>query len=239
MRTAFAALLAVLAASPAFALPYTGIYIFGDSLTDTGNVQELYATLPKPPGAPAVVPGPPYDPEGRASNGIVYADVLAAGLGLTATASRRGGDNFAYGGARTRYQRPFGPPFPGILEQVDEFIARPGPADSTALYVVWGGSNNLQDILQGRTTDLLGNPIPNIPQTLGDIASIIQALYAEGARTLLVPNVANLARVPRVRELGTAAQAGATFVSLAYNQGLDNVLDTLDSTFADLAIIRF
>jgi phospholipase/lecithinase/hemolysin len=239
MRTLLAALILLCATARAAALPYSDVYFFGDSLTDTGNVTALYATLPRPPGAPAVIPGPPYDAEGRASNGLLYADVLAAGLGLDARASERGGHNFAFGGARTRYQL-FGPPFPGIINQAVQFAAQPGRADPDALYVVWGGSNNLQDIFLQRTTDPLGHPIPTLGQTLADIGSVLDSLYADGARHLLVPNVPNLGRVPRVRELGGApAQAAATMLVQGYNSGLTGLLDGFEATHADARLIRF
>jgi|SRR5262245_40327239 len=219
---------------------YTNVFFFGDSLTDTGNVNEQYKLInPKPPGFPAVVPGPPYDPGGRASNGPLYADRLAERLGFDATASLRGGDNYAFGGARTRYESPFGPPFLGIRDQVNTFISRPGAADSGALYVVWGGANNLQDILLGRTTDLLGNPIPSVGQTIGDLSSMISDLYGEGARSFLVPNLPNLGLVPRVRELGPLAQGQAQLLTTAFDTGLNNALDGLEATLAGIDIIRF
>jgi len=219
---------------------YTNVFFFGDSLTDTGNVNEQYKLIsPKPPGFPAVVPGDPYDPGGRGSNGPLYADRLAQGLGFDATASLRGGDNYAFGGARTRYESPFGPPFLGIRDQVNAFIAQPGGADPHALYVVWGGANNLQDILLGRTTDVLGNPIPSVGQTLGDLASMIGALYGEGARSFLVPNVPNLGLVPRVRELGPVAQGQAQALTMAFDGGLNTTLDGLDRMLADIDIIKF
>src|SRR5687768_2262426 len=95
MRIFATALLSLVAASSAVALPFSDLVLFGDSLTDTGNVTEVYATVPHPPGAPPTIPGPPYDPQGRASNGLLYADVLAAGLGFSALASERGGNNYA------------------------------------------------------------------------------------------------------------------------------------------------
>jgi outer membrane lipase/esterase len=239
MRILATALLSLAAASSAAALPFSDIYFFGDSLTDTGNVTAVYATVPHPVGAPATIPGPPYDPEGRASNGIVYADVLAAGLGFSALASERGGNNYAFGGARTRYQL-FGPPFLGILDQVASFRAQAGAADPNALYVVWGGSNNLQDLFLGRTVDPLGQPIPGLGASIGDIGSALAGLYAEGARHLLVPNVANLGRVPRVRELGgPPAQAAATGLVQAYNQGLDAMLDSFQAGHPDVHLVRF
>jgi outer membrane lipase/esterase len=219
---------------------YTNVFFFGDSLTDTGNVNELYKLItPKPPGFPAVIPGDPYDPGGRGSNGPLYADRLAEGLGFDATASLRGGDNYAFGGARTRYERPFGPPFLGIKDQVNAFIAKPGSADSHALYVVWGGANNLQDILLGRTTDLLGNPIPSVTETLGDLASLIHDLYNEGARSFLVPNLPNLGLVPRVRELGPLAQGQAQLLTMVFDAGLSTTLDGLEGTLAGIDIMKF
>ncbi|MCW5627208.1 MAG: SGNH/GDSL hydrolase family protein [Burkholderiales bacterium] len=225
---------------PAQAGAFTGIYFFGDSLTDTGNVQTAYAGLPKLPGQPDVIPGAPYDAEGRASNGLLYADVLAAGLGLDATASLRGGGNYAYGGARTRYQL-FGAPFQGILAQVDTYTSTHA-ADAGALHVLWGGSNNLQDIVGGRTTDVNGQPIPDIAGTLFDIGTALGQLYVDGARSFLVPNVANIARTPRVNEatggnpVALAMVAGAV---QAYNAQLDLLLDNFEAMHPDAQLYRF
>ena len=223
--------------APAVATP-TAIYFFGDSLTDVGNATVLYDQLTSGTGTPPTIPGPPYDEQGRGSNGKLYADILAEGLGFSAKPSVLGGNNFAFGGARTRYQI-FGSPFQGILEQVQTFIAQPGAADSGALYVLWGGSNNLQDIILGKTVDVNGNPIPGVAATLGDLAGAIGALYGEGARKVLVPNVANLSLVPRVREFGSAAQAGAEALSAGYNAGLASTLSAIEQAYTDLDIIEF
>ncbi len=238
MRVLLAALLTLFTALPAHAgATYSGVYFFGDSLTDTGNVTTVYATVPHAPGAPATIPGSPYYQD-RASNGPLYADALAAGLGFNAMASFEGGNNFAFGGARTRYQL-FGPPFLGINDQVARYVARPGPADPYALYVVWAGANNLQDILVGRTTDVLGNPVPGIAATLGDINGMLSALYSEGARNLLVPNVPNLGRVPRIGDLGAAAKAAGTALSQAFDNGLTTMLDGFVLSHPGVNLIRF
>lgn len=238
MRHFLAVLLLFAQSLSAQAYPYSGIYFFGDSLTDVGNAQNTYAAIPHPPGAPAIIPGPPYDSQGRASNGPVYADVLAQNLGYAATPSTAGGNDYAYGGARTRYQVS-GPPFLGILDQVTAYRNLAGPADAGALYVVWGGANNLQDLITGKTTDVLGNPIPGLGATVSDIAAAILGLYVEGARTLLVPNVPDLALVPRIREAGPAAQAGAHFLSVAYNSLLAQAIGQLEATTPSLDIISF
>ena len=233
-------LLAVLLLSacslPVLALPTSNIYFFGDSLTDVGNVQNTYALSPHPIGSPTVIPGAPYDTGGRASNGLIYADVLANGLGFAATASTVGGNNYAYSGARTRYQL-LG--YQGILAQIDTFRAEAGPADPNALYVVWGGSNNLQDIIMGKTADIYSQPIPGVGATVGDITTGILRLFAEGARHFLIPNAPDLSLTPRVRAFGAAAQAGAHALSIAYNAALNIALTGMEAGIADLDIIAF
>lgn len=238
MRRTLAVLFFCLTSLPAFAAPYSGIYFFGDSLTDVGNVQNVYAHVPHPPGWPATIPGAPYDSGGRATNGPNYSDVLAQGLGFVSAPSTAGGNNYAFGGARTRYQI-FGQPFMGILSQIAAYTALPGAANSTALYVVWGGSNNLQDIIMGKSSDVFGNPIPNVAATVNDIVSGILALYAEGAREFLVPNAPDLGLTPRVSELGTAAKVAAHQLSLLYNGLLGAALSRLEASYAGLDIIGF
>ena len=61
-------------------MPYTGVYVFGDSLVDAGNILKLaewYGDLPfsdLPDGAPYADLG--YY-QGRFSNGLNFADLLA------------------------------------------------------------------------------------------------------------------------------------------------------------------
>lgn len=239
MRKLIATLLSLLGAGAALAQSYSDVFFFGDSLTDTGNITAVYAAISHPPDAPAVIPGPPYDAQGRASNGPLYADVLASGLGFEARPSALGGNDYAYGGARTRYQL-FGPPFLGINDQVAQYVALPGGADPHALYVLWAGANNLQDIFLRRPSDPLGQPIPTLGETLTDIGGLLESLADEGVRHLLVPNVPNLGRVPRVRELGGApGQAAATALVQAFNGGLETVLDGFEASHPEVHLIRF
>src|SRR5215470_1187686 len=85
--------------------PFINLAVFGDSLSDIGNVSQAtpFLTQPKTPG--------PYYWNGRFSNGPIYAETLAAGLGLPALVnSASGGTDYAYGGALTT-----GSPFPDSL----------------------------------------------------------------------------------------------------------------------------
>src|SRR5687768_2236033 len=69
------------------------LYVFGDSLSDAGNVQTVTTGL-----SPLVPPTPgPYYYNGRFSNGPNFAEVLSEGLGLGAVLpSVLGGDDYAY-----------------------------------------------------------------------------------------------------------------------------------------------
>ncbi len=213
----------------AFAALFTNLYVIGDSLSDIGNVEKTYADIvaarggTRVPGFGAQIPGDPYY-LGRASNGPLWIDTLASALGTGMTASALGGTNYAYGGARTEYQL-YGPPFRGLLQQKDALLADHPVLDPDALYVVWGGANNLQDILAGQKST--GGPPQTLAGTIGDLQAIIDALALAGAHHFLVPNAPNIALVPRIREIdavrpGTAA--AATALTLAFNGGLAAML---------------
>lgn len=219
----------VLLAHTAFAGPYSNIFVFGDSLSDTGNVTVVTG---------GAVPGVPYY-QGRASNGPLYVDVLADGLGLSLTPSRRDtngdgigdGNNFAYGGARTRTY-PF--PFDGrsLQGQLAEYESRFPTADPNALYVVFGGANNIQDALFAAAN---GAPISTvqamIAQAVGDIQAMLLELALRGADNFLVPNLPNVALVPRVMEFNNPQLAAlGSSLGIAFNTAIDQFLASFAAT---------
>ena len=90
------------------ATAYSVLYIFGESLSDSGNNATVLApnTTPVPISGNDFILTFPYA-SGHYTNGPVWAQDFAAVLGLSASSSLLGGTNFAFGGART------GPPNPG------------------------------------------------------------------------------------------------------------------------------
>ena len=203
-RTLWLVGLYLLAASQAHAA-YSALYVFGDSLSDTGNnyIGLSGATTSPPyvdatlPGAP-LIPIPPYASQ-RYSDDLVWADYFAAALGLTATPSLAGGTNYAFGGARS------GPlsniPDDGIIdaptvrEQVG-FATANGTLSlpSDALYVVWAGGNDVRDagvVLAGG-----GNANAVIGEGVANMVTAISALGAAGARHFLIPNVPDVGVTP-------------------------------------------
>ena len=196
------AILAMGAVSQAFA--YSQIVAFGDSLSDTGNV--FISTG----GAPFA----PYY-SGRFSNGPVWLESLASSLGLSVNPLLAGGTNYAFGGAAT------GPPFtsstPTLTQQLNTYYLPAHPtADPNALYVVWGGGN---DVRQGSITGSAGN-----------VGNIVQTLVNAGAVHFLVPNLPNIGLTPEAQAGGPAQVAGATFLSTTFNAQLAGVVAGLRTT---------
>jgi phospholipase/lecithinase/hemolysin len=143
--------------------PYTSLNVFGDSLSDSGALAIL---------SPGDCPPPPYF-DCRFSNGPVWAEILAADLGVSAATAYGGGTNWAIGGQRTDQ----------VLDaQVPNYLGTTaGAADPDALYVIWAGGN-----------DFLQNDPPGTYNPLTAVDNIINSilgLSAAGAMDFLIPNL--------------------------------------------------
>jgi outer membrane lipase/esterase len=189
-----------LAATPS----YSNMYVFGDSLSDTGNISYYFG---------GQIPQPPYYP-GRFSNGLIWVDDLAADLGLSISPSYPGGNNYAWGGAVTGPGGGVLPPY-ALLDQRDFFLEdHDGVADPDALYVIWGGGN-----------DVLDEDSANAPENL---AAIISSLAAAGAVNFLVPNLPNIGLVPLSLQDGSSAVKEQ--LTLDFNAELAQIIDELSAT---------
>ena len=207
---------------------FSDIFVFGDSLSDNGNIFIALGgatTTPTPVSGNTFIPSAPYDRGGAPllpafSNGPIWVEQFADALGLTVAPSLLGGNNFAFGGARMAPGAPFPP---SVSEQVDGFLTAidvtPGPdAPSDALYVVWGGGNDARDAAEAVLVS--GNPAvagPFISAYATSLSSAIIDLAAEGAESILVPNVPDIGKVPAVLALGPAASMGASNIATAFN----------------------
>jgi phospholipase/lecithinase/hemolysin len=209
---------------------YHALYVFGDSLSDTGNDIILTRSLGMDP------PVPPSNPphrtywEGRFSNGPVAAEYLWQQLTreqealVPSRAVRRFEQklsvNFAYGGSGSGYKMrtPGGFEVPGVLGQVDEFRKklRGKKANKQALYLVWTGANDY--IFYGARDPRL---------VVGNIVASIKGLYLLGARDFLVPNLPDLSISPLVRSRPVADQEGLKQLTLAHNAILAQSLQAL------------
>jgi phospholipase/lecithinase/hemolysin len=223
--------------------PFTDLFVFGDSLSDQGNVRNL--TLILGPPYPTVPPNEYTDGTnyGRFTNGLNYIDSLAASLGLISISSSVGGHNYAYGGARTDSQSVGGVNIPGalsILDQRTSFLTSlaGGSADPNALFVVWAGANNLIDIVETKAANPLYDPTADLTKAVIDIGNIVGSLSANGAKNILVPNLPDFGVLPLVTG-GGAPVPGATYLTTVFNTSLGSVLDGVQGLFNNLNLVQF
>ncbi|MBD2021482.1 SGNH/GDSL hydrolase family protein [Leptolyngbya sp. FACHB-36] len=196
--------------------PFSQLIVFGDSLSDPGNLFTLSAGL---------APDSPSYFKGRFSNGPIWVDYFAPEQGF----SENSVINLAFGGAQTGRDNTGNPVFglnllPGVLNQIDAFafLSRLfGGADSDALYVVWAGGNDLLDL----TPDPLA-----IGETINDavtnIVTAITKLADLGAEQILVPNAFDFGLTPL--SIRNGASSITTGASIAFNQALDQALEPLE-----------
>jgi phospholipase/lecithinase/hemolysin len=230
---------AVLAAPmwPAAALAtpsYSNLFIFGDSLADSGNNALFIDSFVSPPPGPVLrTPTPIADPllvpslpyaTNRYSNGPVWVEQFAASLNLSALPSLAGGTNYAFGGARIG---PAGSSFPfSLTDQVASYLtASGGTASATALYVVEGGSNNARDIIS--TAFGGGDYVSMIEDYALGVVSIITQLKLAGAENILLWNVPDVSKTPAIQAFGQIAAGQASGLVAAMNTALDIALDAL------------
>ncbi len=220
------------------ALDFEEIYIFGDSLSDPGNLFALSNnTFP---------PTPSYF-EGRFSDGPVWIDYLGDGLGLTPatlvqastnplTAAQ--GINFAIAGANSDDTNsnnnnpltpPGTPPMPGLTSQLAGYSTFVNAVGASALdnplHALWIGSN-----------DYLGGGQTNPQVVLNNIGNALTQLYDGGARTFLVGNLPPLGETPLGKILASDA---LNAISAAHNQGLETLLEQFELTKPDAEVALF
>ena len=195
----------------------TDLVVFGDSLSDVGNLSDISG---------GIYPGPYYF-NGRVSNGNVWAEHFSGALGLgTLTYSRAGGDDIAFAGARTT-----GTPFPDNIfirdldDQVSSFLGS-RTADDSTLYIVWVGANDLLNQLEGGG----GTEQTYVNRIITEMGRLI----TDGARNFLVPNLPDLGLTPRF----SPTPAAATAASEAFNSALAAALDTLENSNPALTLYR-
>jgi phospholipase/lecithinase/hemolysin len=193
---------------------YSSLFIFGDSLSDSGNNALVLApnVTPVPISGNTFVPTFPYA-SGHYTNGAIWAQTFAAALGLSALPSLLpGGTDYAFGGAHT------GPvsnnllnPFPPSLEtQTAFFLTQHGNvAPSTALYVVAGGGNNARDALNsiagcGTPACVLAIVQATATGFATDIATIVGELELAGATHIIVWDTPDVGLAPAVVASGGA-----------------------------------
>lgn len=201
---------------------YNKLVVFGDSLSDSGNGSFITGGV-----APAT-------PTGRASNGPVAVELLAARLGIDDfKASRLGGTNYAVFGATTDTRNvsyltdtPTGSSaFPemestGLQSQFADMVAD-GPLDpSTTLYLIWGGANDIF------LADAMGISLPVAANgAVGNLMGLMGNLLGLGAQNILMVGMPDLGLSPFAIDRGPAAQLGLSALADGINDTLEGLID--------------
>lgn len=189
------------------------IFAFGDSLTDMGNFHRLTGMLPFPYW------------EGRASDGPVWIEYLAAKLGVSIEDIH----NYAWFGAlsgNTNFRSMPGLDLPGLEQQIAQFLQDVGEegADPDALYTVWVGPNDFLDLLVngGRTPESM------VATGVGNTVQGIVALANAGARHFVVGNMPDLGLAPFFHAMGPELAGTVSYLSATYSFMLEEQLSALE-----------
>ncbi|HAD83442.1 MAG TPA: autotransporter domain-containing esterase [Brevundimonas sp.] len=199
-------LAAVSVAGAASAQSYSRLVVFGDSLSDNGNL--YLATGGSTPASP------PYG-AGRFSNGPVFTERLGFNA-ANFLGPVTGSINYAFGGARTDSQaQPL-----GMRLQLAQPQQRGGTFGANDLVSVLGGANNIFQGLPaaGASTNPTGAITPVALSAAADINFIVNGIAQAGAGTVLVTNLPKLSITPQFR--GTPAAPLADFAVTTFNGAL-------------------
>lgn len=208
---------------------YDAVVVFGDSLSDSGNVAALVPLVP--PGSSFTTNPDPIWPE-----------LVAGAFGTFALPSAAQGTNFAVGGACVNPDLPclVNVPLigeirlPGIGEQIALHLGtRPdGAADPNALYAILAGSNDLVDILEAAFMPVPGAPQVDVEasilETARHHARAIQRLQDAGARNIVVFSLPDLGLTPFAKDIPDPRfSATLTGFAQGYNAALGAGLGSL------------
>ncbi len=240
----------LLAAAPSLATAQaeTGLYsqvvIFGDSLSDVGNFAHVA-------GDTYGVAYPSSDlnfnySDGRFTNssstspgsgtyvGVWHEQLASRFLGMTpATNSLDGGTDYAYGDATTQdgtsavTEGPVHITVENMGQQVIDYLTSTtnGKADANALYIVWGGANDLR-------ADSTGT---NVSATAQRVVFLVEQLAAAGARKFIVPNLPPLGDIPKYNT-DSAFAASLNQACSDYRNDLNTDLDSAVTALSGLGI---
>jgi thermolabile hemolysin len=185
------------------------IYIFGDSLSDTGMVFQATGGM--------YPPNPTYF-QGRYSNGRVWIEYLAESLHISSKQT----NNFAYGGSTTgSVANSY---VPSLLNQVQSFTQTHQPTNPDALYVLWAGAN---DYLQGVSSATV--PVKNLTTAINSLTDV-------GAKKILVANLPDLGQLPATRNSKNSVNLSG--LTQAHNQGLRRSLKILSQQHSNVEIVQ-
>jgi len=199
------------------------IVVFGDSLSDTGNLYEyMKHQLPL---------SPPYF-QGRFCNGPLWVELLAEFY--YPGNSKAHLLNYAFGGAGVSEEQDEDDEDDDALftlrREVDSYLlAHQDKADENNLYVIWMGSNNYLAVPDD--TDQA------VEETLLGIRHSLERLADKGAKHIMVVNLPDLGKTPAARDFD--AVDSLTYASSEHNTKLNGMVLDLNVKYAGVQWLLF
>ncbi len=194
------------------------LYVFGDSLSDAGNLGE-------PLTVGADLPAPFYN--NRISNGPVIVDYIAQSIGQTLEPSNylspdERGRNYAVAGAKANGNS-------GDLDlagEIRSFLGKnDGQADPADLFVISIGGNDILDVMDRP------DAAARLDLAVDAIGNAVQSLASRGARRFIVMNSLDVGRTPKIIAEETSIAPGrvaqATANTNYFNAALQRKTDAL------------
>jgi phospholipase/lecithinase/hemolysin len=227
-RQLTASLLLGFSASGASAASTPSLIIFGDSLSDVGNSYAAGNTALIPPNYATgeYTDGTTTTPRSAISG--LYIEQLATMGGWTKpTASSSGGFDYAFAGAVTGTTGMASNP--GMGDQVATFLHSHPAAPTNALYVIWGGGNDLDGVGSAAA-------LPAAEATaISNLKSEIAQLAAAGAKNILWLDLPPLGDTPAGAASGFASQLNAS--SAQFQQDWNAAITQLKAQYPSINLV--
>ncbi len=245
LASALAVALGLVGIAHAGTTSFNDVVVFGDSLSDAGNLPNSagdYTSFTTNPGPVAV-------------------ENVASGLGFTLTPSREGGSDYAYGGAGIITNSDPSLPVPTITEQVTGYLAgRGNSADPDSLYMIWGGANDIFyhsnqygiGVAYPGAGESAEEAVANINAAASQELVLIDQLKTAGANYVVVFNLPDIGATPSAQASEASLPGMKSFLTSAtqsYNETLNaglgdhtlavNVYALFDQVLADPARYGF
>jgi len=212
-------MVASLALSPqaeARAQSFSGFYMFGDSMSDPGNLNAVDPSVFGPPNW-----------KGRPSNGPTWADYMPGLLNI----SYNQYFNFALSGATIGNSNDA----TSLLGPYQ--LGRVGAIPNTALVGLNGGGNGISNaILDGSLTSRSGVD-PLVQKFVGEMSTMVRRLHDKGGRTFLVMNQQDLGEASAIYSYNPTATALASYATRQYNAALTPTMTALGKSLGVKIIV--
>jgi outer membrane lipase/esterase len=218
---------------------YSDIYVFGDSLFDSGGNASAIATGNGIPGVRATnLVGPTYQAGSGEASGKISPQFVAENFGIELVGSEFGGTNYAVGAHRSadtlesvttlggKYTAPAGE----FNSYFYDLSLNSDKVDPNAMYLLNGGGNDLGALISGVFTafDIANN-----------LTAAAKALADNGANYIVVADVPNFAVSPTASVLTNDLINQLNGIIDGQNSALSSQISALDANIVLLNTYKF